>query len=147
MAALRPLGRNFDIVKSFASESGAHYRHYRQEMDPVIKHVEYLSQKVNEAPSRGNTGGWEYAGSIPFTILLDWLNEHGYRMDQWARNEGGNGKATVHNYKTDPGVKSLFLRYFLSRDFAKLHTQHVTTKKQSSMVPASIIRQSVELNL
>lgn len=149
MARLRPLGKNGDITRSFASEDGAHYRHSKQELDGAIKHVEHLRHKVNEAPRSGNKGGWAHAGSIPFTVLVDWLNKNGYTIDQWARNEGGDGNATVHNYKTDRGVKAQFLRYFLSRDYAKLHNMHVTTKRESVVhtIPAGIKRQAVELNL
>lgn len=149
MAKLRPLGNNFGVKKSFASEDGAHYRHWKQDLAPAVKHAEFLRHKVNEAPTAGNASGWFHAGCIPFSVLLDWLHKNNVTMEQWARNEGGNGKATVHNFKTDPGVKSRFLRYFLSRDYAKMHSMHVTTKRESTMhvVPASIRRQAVDLNL
>lgn len=144
MATLRPLGQKLDITKSFAHEDGANYRHWRQDFDPIIKRVEHLRHKVNEAPRSGNKSGMYYRGSIPMSLLLDWLNSNGYRFDEWARNDGGQN-GTLDDYRTDPGVKSKFLRYFYSREFAKLHTQHTTTKKAFSSVPGSIKRQAVDL--
>ena len=149
MAKFRPLPSKTDVRKSFATEDGTHYRHYKQDLAPAVKHARYLADKVNEAPKSGNKGGWGYVGSIPMVVLVDWLTKHGYTFDQWARNDGGNGNAHVGNYKSDPGVKAQFLRYFLSRDYAKLHAQHITTKKESTVhqVPASIQRQAVDIKL
>lgn len=125
-----------DVRKSFASEDGAHYRHYRQDISPTIRHVERMRKGKHAM-------GWKHVGSIPITMLTDWLKSRGYTMDQWARNDGGDRKVDPKG----PGVKDQFMRYFLSRDFAKLHNTHVTTKSESSVfsVPKSIERRSVDL--
>ena len=149
MAKRRPLGQRLDITKTFASEDGVHYRHYSQELDPAIQRVEFLRHKVNEAPRIGNRSGWHHVGSVPMTVLQDWLKRNGYTIDQWARNDGGEPRANVHNYKTDNGVKSQFLRFFLDRDFSRLHNQHVTTKsaRPTVEVPAGIRRQAAEVDI
>lgn len=119
-----------DYVRSFSHEDGADYRVEHQELGPAISR----SQLIREAQAVNGTGKHDrrYVGSIPVTLLQGWLNKHGYRMDEFARNEGGNP------YKTDPhqggGVKDKFLKYFLSRDFAKLHTQHTTTRAENSRI-------------
>ncbi len=149
MAKFRPLAQRLDIRKSFASEDGTHYRHFKQDLDPAIRHVEQMRHKMNDAPKTANKSGWQHVGSIPMTVLVDWLTKNGYTMDQWARNDGGQPYSNVNTYKHDNGVKSQFLRYFLDRDFSRLHNQHVTTKKEraSVTVPDGIRRQAVELNL
>jgi hypothetical protein len=127
------------VSKTFSSEDGAHYRGHHQNIGPIIKHVEFLNQKVNGAPKAGNPNEWEHVASIPMSMLIDWLTKNNYAIDQWARNDGGNPYISVDNYHRDPGVKSQFLRHFLSRDFSKLHHRHVTSKAESSqiMVPTS----------
>ena len=126
----RPTKRAGDYLRTFSSEDGKHYRGEHQNMEPVMKRVELIKQ----AQAERGTGQFDrrYVGSIPKTILIDWLTKHGYKMDEFARNEGGDP------YKTNPhggsGVKDKFLKYFLSRDFAKLHTQHTTTRRESGQI-------------
>ena len=109
-------------------ESGhaVHYRGHRQEMSPVFKHVEQLREKVNQASSRSNPNQWHHIGSVPWPILLDWLRDNQYRIDQFARSKE---------------IKDEFLTYFISRDFSKFHNEHVTTKSSSKsqiVVPYSM---------
>ena len=119
-----------DYVRGFASEDGSHYRTERQDLGPAIRRAEL----IREAQAHHGTGQFDrrYIGSIPVTMLTDWLKKRGYTMDQWARNEGGTrcpfGADPLQHCLHDNGVKSEFLRHFLSRDYAKLHTQHTTTR-------------------
>ena len=99
-----------DYVRTFASEDGEHYRSETQELGPTMERVKL----IREAQAANGTGRYDrrYIGSIPVTVLHAWLKERGFRMDQFARNEGGDP------YKTNPhnggGVKDQFLKYFLS---------------------------------
>lgn len=119
-----------DYVRRFATEDGTHYRTETQELGPAMRR----SQLIRQAQEANGTGKYDrrYVGSIPMTVLHDWLKKHGYRMDQFARNEGGDP------YKTDRvrggGVKDKFLRHFFSRDYAKLHTQHTTTRAEAGRI-------------
>jgi len=58
--------------------------------------------------------GRQYIGSVPVVLLQDWLTKHGYTLDQFARREGT--------------IRQEFMKFFLSRDFSKLHVQHSTTR-------------------
>ena len=88
-----------------------HIRHLHQEMDPVIEHVRETAQKVAAAPTVGNPDGWAYLGSIPMTILLDYLAKRNVRMDQYARNEDG--------------IKDEFKTWILNnRDLCKFTARH-----------------------
>jgi hypothetical protein len=119
-----------DYVRTFSSEDGNHYRTEKQELGPAMRRAKL----IQDAQAVNGTGKNDrrYVGSIPKTVLIDWLRTHGYQIEQFARNDGGDP------YKTNPhhgnGVKDKFLKYFLSRDFAKLHSQHVTTKRESSQI-------------
>lgn len=130
-----------DYARTFSSEDGRHYRGHHQELGPAIRRVQHIRHMHEHATRASNPNGWQHIGSIPPAVLVDWLNKHGYKIDEWARNDGGDP------YKTDPhsggGVKDKFLKYYLSRDFAKLHNRHVTTKAESSqiVVPAHIKRE------
>lgn len=112
-------------ISAFMAEDGRHYRATRTDMDPIIDRVKYLNEKVNEAPRSGNRNGYHYIGSVPRTFIDDWLRKHNYTWAEFAVNAGGEkGKTDVNG----PGVKDQFMKYYLSRDFAKLHTGHVTSK-------------------
>lgn len=129
MAGERVLAKTADTVKSFLTVDGKHYRKFSVNMQPVMDRVAYLNEKVNGATRAENRQGYQYLGSIPKTMLVDWLNKHGYTMHDFAVNAGGQ------KGKTDPrgsGVKDKFMRYFMSRDFAKLHTQHLSVKRPDS---------------
>lgn len=121
-----------DYVRGFASEDSVHYRTESQNLAPAIARARRIQHAQEAAGKAGNPYDRRYVGSVPITVVTDWCKRHGYTFDQWARNEGGTpGK---YYPESQGGVKDEFMRYFLSRDFAKLHTQHVTTKKESSQI-------------
>lgn len=132
----RPTKRAGDYLRTFSTEDGKHFRGEYQDLNPAIRRVEL----IREAQEFKGTGRFDrqFIGSIPETMLIDWITKRGYTIDQWARNEGGTpcppGGDPVQHCKTDGGIKSEFLRYFLSRDFSKLHTQHTTTRRESSQI-------------
>ena len=134
-----------DYARGFIFEDGRAIRHERQELAPTIKRVERFRRLQGRSPNE-----WRHVGSIPMTVLIDWLTKTGHTIDQWARNDGGTpcppGADPVQHIQRDPGVKSQFLRHFLSRDFSKLHNVHVTTKRESSaiVVPEYLRRRNRE---
>jgi hypothetical protein len=119
MAKFRPIYKDGGVVKTFASEDGAHYRHYRQDIDPIIERVKYNRDIATDSNKLANPNGWRHEGTVPMTMLVDWLHKHGYTIDEFARAD--------RNDKYGPKYK--FLKYFKSRDFAKLHNDHVTTRR------------------
>ena len=125
-----------DYARSFSTESGLHFRRETQELGPAMARV----KRIREAQEHRGTGKHDrrYVGSVPFVVLSDWCNKNRYTMDQWARNDGGIPGMMYPESKS--GVKDKFMAYFLSRDFSKLHTQHVTTKRETSqfVVPGKI---------
>lgn len=129
MADKKTVYRKGELVKTVQSEDGKHYRHFSQDLRPVMDRVTYLNEKVNGATRAENRNGYHYLGSVPITVITDWLEQHNYTLNEFATNAGGDRRRTD---PTGPGVKDKFLRYFMSRDFSKLHTQHVTTKRPDS---------------
>lgn len=129
MADKKTVYKKGELTKNVISEDGKHYRHFSMDMDPVMDRVKYLNEKVNEAPRAGNRQGYHYLGSVPLTMITDWLDKHGYTMHDFSVNAGGEKGKTNPN---GSGVKDKFMKYFMSRDFAKLHTQHVSTKRSDS---------------
>lgn len=126
----RVIKNDGEVTKGFVSEDGAHYRTYSQDMEPIIDRVKYLNEKVNGADRSTNRAGMKYLGSIPRVMLEDWLTKHNYTMHDFAINAGGE------KGKTDPnggGVKDKFIKYFMSREFSKLHTQHTTSSVEGNM--------------
>jgi hypothetical protein len=127
-----------DYARGFVTQHGKHFRKEVQNIAPAMKRVEEISELQSYATKASNPNEWGYIGSVPKTILVDWLNSHNYTMDEWARNEGGSrcpaGSDPMAHATLDGGVRSKFLRYFLSRDFSKLHTQHVTTRQESNRI-------------
>ena len=125
-----------DYVRGFQSEDGANYRTETQELGPAIARA----RAIAHAQEHAGTGKYDrrYIGSVPMTMIVDWLNKRGYTMDQWARNEGGSpcpvGSDPVEHCKRDGGIKSQFLRYFLTREHSKLHTQHTTTRTSAGII-------------
>ena len=138
MSDVRPLKASGDYARGFVSHHDKHYRKEVQNVGPAMQRVKEFRELQSYATAASNPNGWGYIGTIPKTILVDWLNSHGYTMDEWARNEGGSrcpaGSDPMAHATLDGGVRSKFLRYFLSRDFSKLHTQHVTTRQESNRV-------------
>lgn len=111
-----------NVKTGFISQDGKHYKHTQGDFSDAIERVGQLRQTINEQKSRN---GYHHIGSVPLPILEDWLNQHNYTMHEFAINAGGEkGKTDING----PGVKDKFLKYFLSRDFSKLHNGHVTTK-------------------
>ena len=107
MAKRRAVGNSSNgIQKWFAEEDGKHYRGQIQQMDDVFNHVAHLDDKVNSAPKSGNQQEWEYVGSIPMTLLTDWLAANHYTWPQYATNEDG--------------AKDKFKKFIMSRQHHKL---------------------------
>jgi hypothetical protein len=135
---VRLIGTSGDYARGFVTQHGKHFRKEVQNIAPAMKRVKDIAELQSYATKASNPNEWGYIGSIPKTILIDWLNSHGYSMEEWARNEGGTrcvaGADPMAHATLDGGVRSRFLRYFLSRDFSRLHTQHVTTKQESSTI-------------
>lgn len=138
----RAIGGAGDYRRSFASQDGANFRVQHQELGPAIRRTELI--RAREAATGPGAGDRRYIGSIPQAVLIKWLEDRGFTYDQWARNEGG---APYDRKPEGTGVYDQFLKYFLSRDFSKLHTQHTTTRRGASsvVVPASLARQAVDL--
>lgn len=133
-----------DYARGLVSQDGAHFRTQHQELGPAIKRVAEIRELQARQTRATNPYGRQFIGSIPAVILTDWLKKHGYTLHQFAVNAGGNKNSgnDPQFFRTDPGVKSQFLRYFLSRDFSKLHTQHGTTRVENGsnriVVPGQI---------
>jgi hypothetical protein len=123
-----------DFARSFITDGKTHVRREFQELGPAMKRTK-LIQEAEAASVGKNPTDRHYIGSIPMVVLTDWLRERNYNMHDWAINAGGTqcpvGADPVAHATLDGGVKSEFLRYFLSRDFSKLHTHHVTTKRET----------------
>jgi hypothetical protein len=101
-----------DYVRSFAHEDGVDYRHHSQDLGPAIRRVEAIRHAQE---LRGpNPTGRQYIGSVPMVVIIDWCKKHGYTYEQFARREGT--------------IRQEFMKYFLTRDFSKFHTQHSTTR-------------------
>jgi len=113
MADHRFLDKNGDTLKTFATEDGKHYRHYRQDVAPIIERV----KTIGDAQSRARRKNFEYVGSIPMTMLVDWLQKQGKGLD---------------DFYSDNDLKAKFMAWFKSRDNSKLHTQNVTSKRSDS---------------
>ena len=125
-----------DFARTFASEDGRHYRGYHQDMGAVEKHVRRIRDMHQYADPHKQTPFQKHVGSVSPAVLMDWLNKHGFTLQQWAVNAGGD---PYNKRKGGPGVYDQFLTYYLSREFSKLHNDHVTTKRESSqiLVPAT----------
>ena len=121
-------------VRSLISQDGQHIRREWQDISPIIQHVEKVRHMHEHATKASNPNEWRHEGTIPMTVLIDWLWKNNYTMDQWARNDGGIPGKRYPNSRS--GVKDKFLAYFMSRDFSKLHNHHVTTRKESNFFAA-----------
>jgi hypothetical protein len=122
-----------DLLQTFSSEDGRHFRGIHQNLDGAIDRVKHVRDMHDYATKATNPNGWKHLGSIPQAVLIDWLQKHNYTHNDWATNQGGTrcpaGNDPVAHATLDGGVRSQFLRYFLSRDFSKLHNHQVTTKR------------------
>jgi hypothetical protein len=108
----RRLIKNYgDLKRWHSSEDGKDYRGVSQDLDPVFKHVRFMDDKMNRASRADNPNQWKSIGSIPMSILIDWLQKNHYTMDQWATNEDG--------------AKTKFLKFIKKREFHKLFAHDV----------------------
>ena len=105
----------------FKSEDGKHYKTVHSDFTDVIERKNLIA----DAQARSKSG-YEHVASIPLPILEAWLIEHNFTMHEFSINAGGDKNKTDI---TKSGVKDQFLKYFMSRDFSKLHNKHVTTKQ------------------
>ena len=133
MADWKPLRENLGIKTRFASEDGQHRRVHTQDMDPVLKRAKQL-REMNDQGKLSNPNGWRSEGVIPMTMLVDFCRRNNCGIDALMRNDGGAPSVTVDTYHRDPGLKAQFFREFFTRDNAKLHSHHVTTKTESRQI-------------
>ena len=105
---------------TYSEEDGKVYIGHHIDLDPHIKFVRQSRHIAEAATKQSNPNGHELVARIPIPMIWDWCLKNHYNMHQWAANIDG--------------AKDKFMRYFLARDFSKLHNEHVTTKRQSSMV-------------
>lgn len=128
-----------DISQTFSTEDGKNYRGIHQNSDGVIKHVNRIKGMHEHATKASNPNEWKHIGSIPETLLWEWLKQNNYTQHQWAINEGGTrcpaGNDPVAHAKLDHGVRSKFLRFFLSRDYSKLHN-HTASQRGKIITPS-----------
>ena len=120
MARRRVTGGAGDYLRSFSTEDGVHYRGFHQNLDPAIRRVELIREAQARRKKADNPFDRQYVGTIPVTVLLDWLHKHGYTYDQFARREGS--------------IRDEFKKYYFTREFSKLHTQHTTTRRESNRI-------------
>ena len=101
-----------DVTKYFGVERDGsghvqHYRGHRQDVAPVLDRVKRISQAQPGRFSR--MGEHQYLGTIPRTMIDDWLNRQG---------------KTWHDYATDDDLKRRFLLFMTAerpRFFMKSH--------------------------
>ena len=122
-----------DYLRTFSSEDGAHYRVESQDLTPAIRRVQEIRDLQATATRASNPNEWRHVGSVPITVVVDWCQRNGYTFDQFARDEDN--------------AKKKFLAYFKTREFSKLHNEHITTKRKSSVVsvPNSIASKAMDL--
>lgn len=127
------LSNHGDYGVTFNIEDGKAYIGQHQDMKGL---EQFATQMRHAAEQGGNQGGalkGQYLGSISPAVLVSWLRKHGYNMNHFSTNAGGERYGRNPDpflYRTDPGVKSQFLRYYFSRDFSKLHNMHTTTRPE-----------------
>lgn len=90
-----------EYQRRVVSEDGVHYRYEQQDMAPVLEHVRFLSEKVNEAPAAGNRNDMRYLGSIPMTVLTDWCQKTRVGLDAYARNQFGEKDQFIKYLRAD----------------------------------------------
>lgn len=80
-------GTGTDYYRNVVSEGGKNYRHEHQDLNPVIEHIKFLAEKVNDAPKSGNKNDWRYLGSTTPVIVNYWCHLNGHTYDEWARSK------------------------------------------------------------
>lgn len=129
----RPISVHDDYAVTVSEEDGKIITGWHQDIGKTIKHVRQIRDMHSQSTKRSNPNEWRHVGSVPIAIIVDWCKRNNYTFSEWARNVDKS--------------KDKFMKYFLSRDFSKLHNLHVTTKRESSqfVVPKSIARSAVDL--
>ncbi len=131
-----PISVSRDYAVTVSQENGKTYYGNHQEVGPLIKRTQKIRDMHSHSTKSSNPNEWKHIGTIPISVISKWCQDNNYTFDEWARNDGGiKGKQYPDSRS---GVKDKFLAYFLSRDFAKLHNMHFTTRSESSqiLVPA-----------
>jgi hypothetical protein len=103
-----------DYSRGFVSEDGKNYRTEYQDLAPAMRRVVQIRHAQELVKKADNPTGRTYIGSVPATLLMSWLHKNGHTLEQFARKEGT--------------IRQDFMKFFLSRDFSKLHVQHSTTR-------------------
>ena len=88
-----------------AEEDGKQYAGISQDMGPLMDRVRYLDAKVNGATAQENKRGQKYIGSIPNSVLIEWLHRHGHTYRDWLINADG--------------CKDKFKKYILQPEFRR----------------------------
>lgn len=120
MSDERLIKNHGNLWTGFKTEDNKHYKTTHADFSGIIKHVEDMDERVNENAAM-KAKGYQHVGTIPMALLEDWLIKHNYTMHEFAINAGGEKNKT--NPHGGGGVKDKFLKYFLSRDFNKLHNR------------------------
>lgn len=119
-----------DYARTFSSEDGKHYRGLHQNMKGVLKHAEIQRHK-NEHRTKKDTLFEKHVLSLSPAMLMDWLNERGFTLQQWAVNAGGDPYKKTPD---GPGVYDQCLKHFMGRDYSKLNNFHHLNKQGSSQI-------------
>lgn len=133
----QPLANHGDYGVTYNIEDGKAYIGQHQDMKGLEKHATKMRHAMESGHWNPNSITGQYVGSISPAVLVSWLRKHNYTMNDFAVNAGGNRlnrNPDPFAYKRDPGVRSQFLRYYLSRDFSKLHTHHTTTRPENQRI-------------
>lgn len=131
---------------TYSEEDGKSFVGHHINMDPMVKGASQLRELNALAKKKAGGLNLRHEARIPMPMITDWCIKHGFTFDQWASNAGGNkDDGSEGFYQRDPGVKSLFMRWFKSREFSKLHHGHVTNKRERNWVPGSIASSAVDL--
>ena len=80
----RAISGDHNGVRYFGHEDGKAYRGVRVNLDATKRHVKYVHDKVNSAPVTGNRSEMHYLGSVDMNVLVGWLRQHNYTMNDFA---------------------------------------------------------------
>ena len=119
LGPLNTMGRKYNryingwggAYNMLAHEDGKVYRGVRQFIEPVIEHVDRQNELVNSS-----SGGWRYAGSVPMVMIVEWLRNNGYTMEDFGKDEN---------------VKKKFLAYWQGNEFNKFHAKDYVRNRYS----------------